>query len=71
MARRIYGISSKPECSADRDRVYVFDTMEEAEQWLHTEEYDFRQREIMSKTAAIRQVGKRAVEEAVEGSMIA
>lgn len=31
-----------------------FDSMEEAEQWLNTEEYDFRTRSLVSKTYAKR-----------------
>ena len=31
-----------------------FDSLEEAERWLHTEEYDFRTRSLVSKTYAKR-----------------
>lgn len=31
-----------------------FDSLEEAEKWLHTEEYDFRTRSLVSKTYAKR-----------------
>lgn len=44
--------------------VYVFDDLREAREWLHTEEYDFRERELMSRTAAIYLAGKEAVENA-------
>lgn len=39
--------------------------MEIAEKWLNTEEYDFRDREIMSKTATIKLAGKKTVDESV------
>lgn len=32
---------------------------ETAEKWLNSEEYDFREREIMGKTAAIKLAGKK------------
>lgn len=54
-----YGVSSK--CSFGRWSHRVvgpFASEDEAQEWLHTEEYDFRERELMSKTAAIRLVGK-------------
>lgn len=40
-----------------------FASDEEAEEWLHAEEYDFRERELMSKTAAAKLVGRKAVNE--------
>lgn len=63
MKRQYYGISSK-----DGEIKYVakFADRESAEKWLRTEEYDFRDREIMSKTEAIKAAGKEAVENAVE-----
>lgn len=45
--------------------VYHFEDMEIVEKWLNTEEYDFRDREIMSKTAAIKLAGKKTVDESV------
>lgn len=55
-----YGISSKYEFGRWNHRVYgPFETEEEAQKWLHREEYDFRERELMSKTAAIQLVGRR------------
>lgn len=54
-----YGVSSKYEFGSWNHHVVgPFPTEDEAFQWLHTEEYDFRERELMSKTAAIHLVGK-------------
>lgn len=62
---RAYGVSSKYEFGAWKHVVYgPFTTEEQAQKWLHTEEYDFRERELMSKTAAIRLAGRNAVENA-------
>lgn len=61
-----YGVSSKYEFGAWSHVVYgPFDSEEQANEWLHTEEYDFRDRELMSKTAAIKLAGRKAVENAV------
>lgn len=60
---RAYGVSSKFEFGGWNHRIYgPFATEEEAQKWLHREEYDFRERELMSKTAAIRLVGRREFE---------
>lgn len=64
--RKIYGVSSKNNFNNWEHTVYVFNTKEEAEKWLNTEEYDFREREIMTKTAAIKLAGKKAVDNALE-----
>lgn len=62
---RTYGISSKFDFGRWSHIVYgPFETAEQAEKWLYTEEYDFRERELMSKSAAIRLAGKSAVENA-------
>lgn len=66
--KKIYGVSSKFEFGEWNHCVYVFDTHDEAEQWLNTEEHDFREREIMSKTAAIKLAGRKAVCEAEEAA---
>lgn len=63
--KKIYGVSSKFDFGKWNHVVYVFDDMGKAEKWLYTEEYDFREREIMSKTAAIKLAGKKAVENAI------
>lgn len=60
----IYGVSSKFNFGKWGHRVYKFDNKEIANKWLNTEEYDFRERELMTKTAAIKLAGRRAVEEA-------
>ena len=65
MKRKIYGISSKYSFGKWNHAVYVFDDKEKAEKWLYTEEYDFRERELMTKTEAIKLVGKKAVENAI------
>lgn len=64
-ARKIYGVSSKYNYNSWEHMVYVFENKESAEIWLNTEEYDFREREIMTKTAAIKLAGRKAVENAV------
>ena len=64
--KQIYGVSSKFEFGTWNHVVYYFDSMEVAEKWLNTEEYDFREREVMSKTSAIKLAGRKAVENAIE-----
>lgn len=66
MSKKIYGVSSKYEFSGWNHNVYVFDTKEEAEKWLNTEEYDSRSRELMNKTTAIKLAGRKAVDEATD-----
>lgn len=67
----IYGVSSKFEFGKWNHVVYKFSNMEQAEKWLNTEEYDFREREIMkNKTAAIELAGRKAVSNAIEYQMI-
>ena len=56
MTRKIYGVSSKFNFGEWNHVVYVFGSKEDAEKWLDAEEYDFREREIMTKTAAIKLV---------------
>lgn len=62
--RKIYGVSSKYDFNAWDHRVYIFENKEAAEKWLNTEEYDFRDRELMTKTSAIKLAGRKAVENA-------
>lgn len=64
-ARKIYGVSSKYDFGTWDHVVYVFENKNSAEKWLNTEEYDFRERELMTKTAAIKLAGRKAVENAV------
>ena len=61
-----YGVSSKWAFGYWSHTVYRFDSEDDAYEWLHREEYDFRERELMSKTAAIRLAGKKAVDNAIE-----
>lgn len=69
--KMIYGVSSKFEFGKWNHVVYKFSNMEQAEKWLNTEEYDFREREIMkNKTAAIELAGRKAVSNAIEYQMI-
>lgn len=66
MARvKIYGISSKFNFGKWEHIVYHFKDIKTAQRWLNTEEYDFREREIMNKTQAIKLVGRKAVENAI------
>lgn len=68
---RAYGVSSKFDFGLWSHIVYgPFETNEQAEKWLNTEERDFRERELMSKTAAIKLAGKEAIENAPEALMI-
>lgn len=54
-----YGISSKFNFGRWEHILHgPFKNEEEAYKWLHTEEYDFRERELMSKEKAIEFVGE-------------
>lgn len=64
--KQIYGVSSKYNFGRWGHIVYHFNDTETADKWLHTEEYDFREREIMCKTKAIKLAGRKAVENAIE-----
>lgn len=64
--KKIYGMSSKYEFNSWNHIVYVFDDEAKAKKWLHTEEYNFRERELMTKTKAIKLAGKKAVNNAIE-----
>ena len=55
---KIYGVSSKYQFGW-KHYVKIFTNFEEAEKWLNTEEYDFRERELMSKTAAEKLTGRK------------
>ena len=68
--RKIYGVSSKFDFDSWDHEVYVFGNKEDAEKWLHAEEYDFRERELMTKTAAIKLAGRKSVENATEVSYV-
>lgn len=62
-----YGVSSKYEFGEWHHVVYgPFENEAQALLWLHTEEYDFRDRELMSKTKAIKLAGEKAVKDATD-----
>lgn len=56
---KIYGVSTKYNFGTWDHQLYVFDDFEKATEWLNTEEYDFRERELMSKSAAQKLIGKK------------
>lgn len=60
---KIYGVSSKYNFGWSH-YVVVFDDFQCAQKWLHTEEYDFRERELMSRTVAINLAGREVVDNA-------
>lgn len=66
ITKKIYGVSSKFDFGTWKHAVYVFVNKAKAETWLNTEEGDFRERELMTKTAAIKLAGRKAVESAQE-----
>ena len=66
MSRTIYGVSSRYSFGMWNHRVYKFSDTETADKWLNTEEADFRMRELMTKTAAMKLAGNRAVMNAEE-----
>lgn len=49
---KIYGVSNKFDFGRWEHIGYVFTDLSQATEWLNTEEYDFRERELMSKSAA-------------------
>lgn len=63
-AKKLYGVSYKYEYGAWNYAVYRFGDESSAERWLHTEEYDFRTRELMTKTDAVKMAGRKAVDNA-------
>ena len=62
---KIYGVSSKFDFGRWDHIVYVFENQEDADRWLETEEFDFRERELMTKKEAIELVGKEDVDNAI------
>ena len=56
---KIYGVSSKYNFGTWDHQLHVFDDFDKATEWLNTEEYDFRERELMSKSAAQKLIGKK------------
>lgn len=61
---KIYGVSSKFNFGKWDHKIRIFDDQKKAEEWLHTEEYDFRERELMTRKEAIELAGEEAVESA-------
>lgn len=68
MKGKIYGVSSVFSFGCWDHQVYVFSDRKAAERWLATEEFGFRERELMTKTKAIRLAGRSDVENAQEVS---
>lgn len=62
---KIYGVHSKFDFGRWDHVVYVFENQEDADKWLETEEFDFRERELMTKKEAIELVGKEDVDNAI------
>lgn len=60
----IYGVSSKYGFGTWNHQVSAFTNLQDANTWLRTEEYDFRERELMSRSAAIKLAGRAAVNNA-------
>ena len=64
----IIGISSKFDFGAWHHKVYTFENQETAEKWLHTEEYDFREREVFENIKdAVQLAGIEIIANAIEG----
>ena len=66
MARTFYGVSSRYSFGMWNRRVYKFSDKETADKWLNTEESEFRIRELMTKSEAMKLAGNRAVANAEE-----
>ena len=64
----IIGISSKFDFGRWNHSVRVFETQQEAEKWLYTEEGDFRERELFTdEKEAVQLAGIESVASAIEG----
>ena len=64
----IIGISSKFDFGRWNHSVRVFETQQEAEKWLYTEEGDFRERELFEDVKeAVQLAGIESVASAIEG----
>lgn len=62
---KIFGVSSVYNFGRWYHDVKAFDNLEEAEEWLHTETYCFAERELMSRSRAIKYTSKKEVNYAV------
>lgn len=60
---KIYGVRSKYDFGKWEHVGYIFSNLEDAEEWLHREEYNFYEKELMSKTAAKKLCGNNFWEE--------
>lgn len=64
----IIGVSSKFNFGRWDHRAYIFETAEAAEKWLHTEEYDFRERELFDDLRpAVELAGAEEITRAIYG----
>ena len=59
----VYGVSSKFAFGRWSHSGKAFTSVEEAEKWLTTEQHDFRERELVSKSKLISMIGKSAFSE--------
>lgn len=66
MAEVIYGVSSRYELGMWNRKVYKFHDKSTADKWLNTEEAEYRMRELMTKSEAMKLAGNRAVLNAEE-----
>ena len=66
MTEAIYGVSSRFSFGMWNRKVYKFADETTANKWLNTEEAEFRMRELMTKTEAMKIAGNRAVLNAEE-----
>lgn len=57
----IYGASSKYSCGWWH-KLYIFEKWGDAVEWLEEEEYDFREREFLTREEAVELVGEEVVE---------
>lgn len=61
---KVYGISDHSDFDMIGRYVVVFEDIEVGKKWVDTCEYDFRQRELMTRAKAVRIAGRRAVDDA-------
>lgn len=61
---KIYGLSVHSDFDTLGRYVVVFEDIEVGKKWVDTCEYDFRQRELMTRAKAVRIAGRRAVDDA-------
>lgn len=61
MQKLYYGVSSTNYYGNWEHYVVVFDDYQRANKWLHTEDRDFRKRELMNREEAVKLAGEKAV----------